>query len=81
MRRKHLKDRPITTLFMLTSVDGKISPGASDSLDVDKDFPNIEGLKEGLQQYYDIEQTTDLWQFYRKRRRTWQTWSAEPCKL
>lgn len=56
-------DRPITTLFMLMSVDGKISPGASDSLDVDKDFPNIPGLKEGLPQYYDIEQTTDLWSF------------------
>ena len=43
--------RPITTLFMLMSLDGKISPGASDSLDVDKDFPNIAGLKEGLPQY------------------------------
>ena len=32
-------DRPITTLFMLMSVDGKISTGASDDLDVDKDFP------------------------------------------
>ena len=58
-----MSKRPITTLFMIMSVDGKISPGASDSLDVDKDFPNIEGLKEGLQQYYDIEQTTDLWSF------------------
>ncbi len=58
-----MSKRPITTLFMLMSVDGKISPGASDSLDVDKDFPNIEGLKEGLQQYYEIEQTTDLWSF------------------
>ena len=56
-------DRPITTLFMLMSVDGKISPGASDELDVDKDFPNIDGLKEGLHQYYEIEQTTDLWSF------------------
>ena len=56
-----MSERSITTLFMLMSVDGKISPGASDSLDVDKDFPNIAGLKEGLQQYYDIEQTTDLW--------------------
>lgn len=55
--------RPITTLFMLMSLDGKISPGASDSLDMDKDFPTIDGLKEGLQQYYDIEQTTDLWSF------------------
>ncbi len=58
-----MKNRPITTLFMLMSVDGKISPGASDALDVDKDFPNITGLKEGLSQYYEIEQTTDLWSF------------------
>ena len=56
-------DRPITTLFMLMSVDGKISPGASDDLDVDQDFPKIDGLKEGLHQYYEIEQTTDLWSF------------------
>ncbi len=53
--------RPITTLFMLMSVDGKISTGATDDLDFDKDLPHIKGLKEGLQQYYDIEQTTDLW--------------------
>lgn len=56
-------DRPITTLFMLTSVDGKISTGAADELDVDRDFPGIDGLKEGLHQYYEIEQTTDLWSF------------------
>src|SRR5699024_6337010 len=49
------------TLFMLMSVDGKISTGASDNLDVDKDFPKIKGVKEGLHQYYEIEQTTDLW--------------------
>jgi len=54
-------DRPITTLFMLMSVDGKISTGATDDLDVDKDFPQIAGVKEGLHQYYEIEQTTDLW--------------------
>ena len=53
--------RPITTLFMLMSVDGKISTGATDELDFDQDFPRIEGVREGLQQYYDIEQTTDLW--------------------
>lgn len=53
--------RPITTLFMLMSVDGKISPGATDDLDFDKDLPHIPGVKEGLQRYYDIEQTTDLW--------------------
>ena len=54
-------NRPITTLFMLMSVDGKISTGASDDLDVDKDFPQIAGVSEGLHQYYEIEQTTDLW--------------------
>ena len=48
---------------MLTSVDGKISTGATDELDVDRDFPMIDGLKEGLHQYYEIEQTTDLWAF------------------
>ena len=54
-------NRPVTTLFMLMSVDGKISPGASDALDVDQDFPCMEGVREGLHQYYEIEQTTDLW--------------------
>ena len=45
------------------SVDGKISTGAVDELDVDRDFPGIDGVKEGLHQYYEIEQTTDLWSF------------------
>ena len=53
--------RPITTLFMLMSVDGKISTGATDAFDVDKDFPQIMGVQEGLYQYYEIEQSTDLW--------------------
>lgn len=53
--------RPVTTLFMLMSVDGKISTGETDELDFDKDLPQIPGAREGLQQYYDIEQTTDLW--------------------
>ncbi|MBE6116994.1 MAG: deaminase [Erysipelotrichaceae bacterium] len=56
-------DRPVTTLYMLMSVDGKISTGAVDDLDVDRDFPEIEGIREGLHQYYEIEQTTDLWSF------------------
>lgn len=56
-------DRPITTLFMLMSVDGKISTGSTDEMDVDCDFPMITGVKEGLHQYYEIEQTTDLWSF------------------
>lgn len=54
-------ERPITILFMLMSVDGKISTGAADSLDADKDFPQIAGVKEGLHQYYEIKRTTDLW--------------------
>jgi 2,5-diamino-6-(ribosylamino)-4(3H)-pyrimidinone 5'-phosphate reductase len=56
-----MKQRPVTTLFMLSSVDGKISTGASDILDVDCDFPKIKGVREGLHQYYEIERTTDLW--------------------
>ena len=56
-------NRPVTTLYMLISVDGKISTGATDELDVDRDFPLIVGLTEGLHQYYEIEQTTDLWSF------------------
>ena len=53
-------NRPITTLFMLESLDGKINSGNSDALDVDRDWKNIAGLREGLQQYYDIESTTDI---------------------
>ena len=45
---------------MLTSVDGKISTGSTDNLDTDTDFRKIKGIKEGLQQYYDIEKKTDL---------------------
>lgn len=44
---------------MLMSLDGKISTGAVDDRDVDKDLPNIRGTSEGLHQYYDIEKTTD----------------------
>ena len=60
-------DRPIATLFMLMSVDGKISTGSTDELDVDRDFPKIPGVREGLHQYYEIEQTTDLWSFNTER--------------
>ena len=56
-------NRPVTTLYMLMSVDGKISTGSTDEMDFDRDSPKIKGLKEGLHQYYEIEQTTDLWSF------------------
>ena len=53
-------NRPITTLFMLESLDGKISSGSTDNMDVDKDFCKIDGVKQGLHQYYELEQETDL---------------------
>ena len=54
-----MNNRPINTLFMLMSLDGKISSGDNDELDADKDWCKIEGVKEGLHQYYEIEKTTD----------------------
>lgn len=48
---------------MLMSLDGKINTGATDELDFDRDLPEIPGTAEGLHQYYEIEQTTDLWSF------------------
>ncbi|MDR1009028.1 MAG: dihydrofolate reductase family protein [Rickettsiales bacterium] len=53
-------NRPYNTLFMLMSLDGKISTGAGDAMDFDKDIPTIADACEGLKQYYDYEQTTDL---------------------
>jgi len=40
-----MKKRVQTTLFMLMSVDGKISSGATDVLDPDKDWKQIAGVK------------------------------------
>lgn len=54
-----MNNRPINTLFMLMSLDGKISSGDNDELDADKDWGKIDGVKEGLHQYYEIEETTD----------------------
>lgn len=50
-------------MFLLASVDGKISTGATDNMDFDKDIPKLKGAAEGLFQYYEIEGTTDLWSF------------------
>lgn len=57
------KERVETTLFILSSVDGKITTGDRDMLDMDSDFSRIKGVKEGLHQYYEIEKTTDLHSF------------------
>ena len=40
-----MRKRPITTLFMLQSLDGKISSGNNDILDADQDFCKIDGVK------------------------------------
>lgn len=53
-------NRPETTLFLLMSVDGKISTGDTDERDFDRDLPNVDGVREGLHQYYDLEKQTDL---------------------
>lgn len=52
-------NRTFNTLFLLISVDGKISTGSVTDRDVDKDYKNLQGIKEGLHQYYEIEKTTD----------------------
>ena len=49
-----------TTLFLLVSVDGKITSGESDDLDSDKDWKRIRGVKEGLRQYYKLEESIAL---------------------
>lgn len=56
-------NRTYNTLFMLMSLDGKISTGVNDGLDFDQDFPNIKGVSEGIHQYYEIEKTTDWFSF------------------
>lgn len=42
---------PVATLFMLMSVDGKISTGTAQERDFDKDLPAVPGVAEGLHQY------------------------------
>ncbi len=53
----------IATLFMLMSLDGKISTGTGNDRDFDKDLPKIPGAAEGLEQYYALEQQTDFYSF------------------
>lgn len=55
-------DETYNELFMLMSVDGKISTSDNDDFDFDKDLPLINGnVADGLYQYYDIEKETELW--------------------
>jgi len=53
-----MNSRPYTTLFLLQSLDGKITTGDNDNMDTE-DFHYIHGIKEGLSQYYDLEKGLD----------------------
>ncbi|MFX1417497.1 MAG: dihydrofolate reductase family protein [Promethearchaeota archaeon] len=48
------KNRPETTLFLMQSLDGKISTGDVDERDQEIDFPKIKGIREGNYQYYEF---------------------------
>lgn len=56
-------DRPFNTLFMLSSLDGKISTGKVSTRDFDKDCLKIKSIVKGLAQYYAIEKKTDFYSF------------------
>lgn len=55
-----MKQRPTTTLFMIMSLDGKISTGSTDIMDFDKNLAKVKGLREGYWQYKALEQKTDI---------------------
>ena len=50
-------NRSETTLCLVTSLDGKITTGSTDNLDSELDWTRIAGVKEGLHQYYKVEQS------------------------
>jgi 2,5-diamino-6-(ribosylamino)-4(3H)-pyrimidinone 5'-phosphate reductase len=76
-----MNDLPITTLYMLVSVDGKISTGSTDERDFDKDLPNVKGVAEGLQQYYDLEKQTDYYSFNTGRVMAKVGWNNEKADI
>ncbi len=73
LRREEMKKRTINTLFMIMSLDGKISSGATDDFDLESSIQKIPEIGNGLQQYYDLEQQTDLWSFNTARTLTKET--------
>ena len=52
-------NRPVTTLFMLLSVDGKISTGATDDMDMDRDHPAFHVKEENRISFF---RKSCLWQ-------------------
>lgn len=73
--------RPQTTLFMLVSVDGKISTGSTDNRDFDKDLPSVSEVSEGLQQYYALEEETDLCSLNTGRNMAKVGWNEEKANI
>ncbi|MCT4396691.1 dihydrofolate reductase family protein [Periweissella beninensis] len=57
------QNRPYTTLFLLSSLDGKISSGNSSTFNARKEWYQIPEIAIGLQQFVDIKQTVDAWLF------------------
>lgn len=55
-----MKNRPTTTLFMIMSLDGKISTGSTNIMDFDSNLLKVKGLREGYWQYKTLEQRTDI---------------------
>jgi 2,5-diamino-6-(ribosylamino)-4(3H)-pyrimidinone 5'-phosphate reductase len=76
-----MNNLPTTTLFMLVSVDGKISTGSTDERDFDKDLPNIKGVGERLNQYYDLEKQTDYYSFNTGRVMAKVGWNNEKADI
>ncbi len=60
--KKSRNNRTYNTLFMLMSIDGKISTGVG-GRDIDADSKYVDSLKNGRYQYEALEQETDLVSF------------------
>jgi len=72
---------PVTTLFMLMSVDGKISTGVGDHRDFDRDLPQVPGIAEGLGQYYQLEQRSGRFSLNTGRVLTKVGWNEEKSDI
>lgn len=59
--RNHNPAFPVTTLFLVQSIDGKITTGVGIDRDFDTDIVAHDDLKQGMEDYYEIERNTDLY--------------------
>ncbi len=57
------RGRTYNTLFLISSVDGRITTGENEERDIDKDFPKLKQISKGLSQYYELERKTDYHSF------------------